>query len=79
LAALRWHGFRSGDRYLVFQVLPHTLSVADADWRVLAHCHSRRNVIEYEGSLFEDPRLLNELIAAAGRVLDAVEKLPPID
>lgn len=23
LAALRWHGYRSGNRYLVFQVLPH--------------------------------------------------------
>lgn len=79
LAALRWHGFRSGDhRYLVFQALPHTLGVADADWRVLTHCHSGRNVIEYEGSMFEDPRLLDELIAAAGRVVDAVEKLPPI-
>lgn len=25
LAALRWHGFRSEDRYLVFQALEHTL------------------------------------------------------
>lgn len=24
LAALRWHGYRSTNRYLVFQVLPHT-------------------------------------------------------
>jgi hypothetical protein len=78
LAGLRWNGFRSADRYLVFQVLPHTLGVAEADWRVLAHCHSRRNIIEYEGSLFEDPRLLDELIAAAERVLAAATALPPI-
>ena len=25
LAALRWHGYRSGNRYTVFQCLPHTL------------------------------------------------------
>ena len=25
LAALRWHGYRSDSRYLVFQALPHTL------------------------------------------------------
>ena len=24
LAALRWHGYRSDSRYLVFQALPHT-------------------------------------------------------
>lgn len=26
LAALRWHGYRAGNRYIVFQVLPHTLA-----------------------------------------------------
>ena len=28
LAALRWHGYRSENRYLVFQVLEHTLGIA---------------------------------------------------
>ena len=28
LAALRWHGYRSGNRYIVFQLLPHTLGLA---------------------------------------------------
>ena len=27
LAALRWHGYRPGNRYIVFQVLPHTLGL----------------------------------------------------
>ena len=27
LAALRWHGYRPANRYIVFQVLPHTLGV----------------------------------------------------
>ena len=78
LAALRWNGYRSDHRYLVFQVLEHTVKQQTTDWRLLSHCHNRRNVVEYEGSLFEDPRLLNELIEVAGRLLDAVEKLGPI-
>src|SRR3982751_2151042 len=27
LAALRWHGYRSSQRYIVFQLLPHTLGL----------------------------------------------------
>jgi len=49
LAALRHHGYRSDSRYLVFQCLPHTLSVENEVWRVLALCHDRRNRAEYEG------------------------------
>jgi hypothetical protein len=30
LAALRWHGYRPTNRYIVFQGLPHTLGLADA-------------------------------------------------
>ncbi|WP_435484616.1 hypothetical protein [Variovorax sp. GB1R11] len=26
LAALRWHGYRSSNRFIVFQVLPHTFA-----------------------------------------------------
>jgi hypothetical protein len=43
LAALRWHGYRSNYRYIVFQVLPHTLGVEPSVWRVLANCHDVRN------------------------------------
>jgi hypothetical protein len=42
LAALRYRGYRSENRYLVFQALPHTLGVIDAEWRVLATAHDRR-------------------------------------
>ena len=44
LAALRWHGYRSDSRYLVFQALPHTLELLAATWRVLAKAHEVRNV-----------------------------------
>ena len=34
LAALRWHGYRSANRYLVFQLLPDTLGLGPEVWRV---------------------------------------------
>jgi hypothetical protein len=51
LAALRWHGYRSDSRYIVFQCLPHTLDLENAKWRILDKCHSARNLAEYEGHL----------------------------
>ena len=49
LAALRWRGYRSDNRYIAFQALPHTLGLGPAVWRVLATCHQRRNALEYRG------------------------------
>lgn len=46
LAALRWHGYRSINRYIFFQVLPHTLGLGPEVWRVLDKCHSVRNLGE---------------------------------
>ena len=37
LAALRHAGYRPANRYIVFQVLPHTLGLGSEVWRVLAH------------------------------------------
>lgn len=76
LYALRRQGYRSENRYLVFQVLPHTLGLPPAQWRVLAKAHERRNLAEYEGHLERDERLLADLLAAAGLVLAAIRKLP---
>jgi hypothetical protein len=42
LAALRWHGYRSANRYVVFQLLPHTLELGPEIWRVLSKCHDIR-------------------------------------
>ncbi len=50
LAALRWHGYRAANRYIVFQVLPHTLGLGPEVWRVLAKCHDIRNLGEYEAT-----------------------------
>ena len=78
LAALRWHGYRSDNRYIVFQCLQHTLEVKPDVWRVLAQCHQRRNVAEYEGHLEVSDQLLAELIAAAGLLQKKVEAMRPI-
>jgi hypothetical protein len=32
LAALRYHGFRSDSRYVVYQTVPHTLGLPAAEW-----------------------------------------------
>ena len=49
LAALRHRGYRANNRYIVFQVLPHTLGLGPDVWRVLAKGHDIRNRGEYEG------------------------------
>jgi hypothetical protein len=77
LAALRRLGYRAMNRYIVFQVLPHTLGLGAGVWRVLARCHDIRNRGEYEGDLEIDERLLAELIAACKTIVAALNKLPP--
>ena len=73
LAALRRMGYRAGSRYIVFQVLPHTLGMGPEVWRVLDKCHNTRNLGEYEGLLDVDERLINDLIAATAAVAKAVQ------
>lgn len=77
LAALRRLGYRAANRYIVFQVLPHTLGLGPDVWRVLAKCHEVRNLGEYEGDLNIDERLVADLIAACKAVAAALGKLPP--
>ena len=75
LAALRRRGYRSSNRYIVFQVLPHTLGLKAEVWRVLDKCHDTRNLGEYEGMLDVDERLLTDLITATQAVADGVINL----
>jgi hypothetical protein len=51
LAALRYHGYRSDNRFIVFQSLSHTLQWSPAQWRLLDVAHKARNLAEYEGYL----------------------------
>ena len=72
LAALRAKGFRASNRFIVFQVLPHTLGLGPEVWRVLDLCHNKRNLGEYEALLEVDARLVTDLIEANQKVADAL-------
>lgn len=61
LAALRWHGYRSENRYTVFQCLPHTLGWSAVQWRILDSAHQKRNLAEYEGFLEVEESTISEL------------------
>jgi hypothetical protein len=77
LAALRWHGYRSENRYTVFQCLAHTLGWPANRWRVLDTAHQKRNLAEYEGFLEVEEStitalcaLVEELIADTGKLIE---------
>jgi hypothetical protein len=72
LLALRRAGYRSDNRYLVFQALPHTTGMSTEKWRILAKAHERRNLAEYEGHLEQDKRLLAEIITIATELCESV-------
>lgn len=75
VAAMRWHGYRSENRYLVFQCLQHTIGLDSIKWRVLDKCHKQRNLAEYEDQLEITPQLLRELITIVEELLKLVESL----
>jgi len=75
LAALRWHGYRSENRFMVFQCLPHTLGWPPHRWRVLDVAHQKRNLAEYEGYLDVEESLVRELIALVSDLIADVEAL----
>jgi len=79
VAAMRWHGYRSDNRYLVFQCLEHTVEFEKVKWRLLAKCHNQRNLAEYEGHLEITPQLLQELIRVTKELLELVEAFGPIN
>lgn len=78
LAAMRWHGYRSDNRYLVFQCLQHTVGLNNVKWRVLDRCHKARNLAEYEGYLEISPQLLKELLEITEELVSLVVALGPI-
>lgn len=75
LAALRTKGFRSENRYLVFQSLAHTLELPAIEWRVLALCHERRNLAEYEGAVEVDEQLLADLLRITKLLAEKLDRL----
>ena len=75
LAALRWHGYRSENRFMVFQCLPHTLGWPAARWRVLDAAHQKRNLAEYEGVLELEESGIKELCAVTADLIGDVARL----
>lgn len=75
LAALRWHGYRPENRYIVFQALEHTLDIDKATCRLLGKCHDHRNRIEYGGLAPVGEKMLVELIRAAAMLREKLRDL----
>jgi len=75
LAALRFHGYRSESRYLVFQCLQHTVELPQEQWRVLDQAHRKRNLAEYEGEVDLEEQLVSSLVRIAREVATRVTAL----
>src|SRR3546814_8685914 len=72
---MRWHGYRSENRYQVFQCLTHTLGLEAVQWRVLDQAHRKRNLAEYEGELDVDDALVEALVRVGRTVAERVVAL----
>ena len=75
LAALRFHGYRSNSRYLVFQCLQHTIDLPREQWRVLDDAHRKRNLAEYEGAMDIDEPFVEATLQVAREVARQVSEL----
>ncbi len=75
LAALRWHGYRSESRYLVFQTLQHTIGWQATQWRQLDSAHNKRNLAEYEGYLDVERSYVIGLVTLVTQLLHEVRAL----
>jgi hypothetical protein len=75
LAALRWHGYRSENRFTVFQCLTHTVGWPANRWRVLDAAHQKRNLAEYEGYLEVEESTITELCELVPLLITDVQAL----
>jgi len=75
LAALRFRGYRSESRYLVFQCLQHTVNLPVEQWRVLDQAHRKRNLAEYEGYMDVNEQLVAATLRVAREVAERVKEL----
>jgi hypothetical protein len=75
LAALRWHSYRSENRYTVFQCLAHTLNWPAHQWRALDMAHQKRNLAEYEGYLEIEESQIAQLCVLIVKLIKDTEKI----
>jgi hypothetical protein len=76
---MRWHGYRSDNRYLVFQCLPHTLGIEGVVMQVLDKCHHARNRLEYQGEFDITESMLDALLDAARELHVKVQALGKVN
>jgi hypothetical protein len=76
LAALRSHGYRPANRFIVFQTLAHTIDLPAEQWRVLATAHTKRNAVEYEGFAEVDEEFVAAMLRVTGEVAKRVKARP---
>ncbi len=75
LAALRWHGYRSESRFVVFQCLSQNLNLERHKCKILSNCHNRRNRAEYDGDFEIEGPLLQALTNITIELSEKLEKL----
>ena len=75
LAALRHAGYRSENRYIVFQCTQHTINLEPEYWRVLDGAHKDRNIAEYEGDIIVNAQLVAALIRVTDIIAARVQEL----
>ncbi len=75
MAALRFYGYRSDNRYIVFQALTHTLNWPPEKWRQLDAAHRARNLAEYEGYMEVELSQVKDLIKTVEELVRDVEVL----
>ena len=75
LAVLRHHGYRSENRYIVFQSLTHTLGWPAERWRLLDSAHRTRNLAEYEGFMEVELSQVTELVGVVSMFLTDAERV----
>jgi hypothetical protein len=74
LAVLRHHGYRSENRYIVFQSLSHTLGWPAERWRLLDAAHRARNLAEYEGFMEVELSQVTALIGVVSMLIADAEQ-----
>ena len=72
---MRRHGYRSENRYTVFQSLTHTLGWPANRWRVLDAAHQKRNLAEYEGYLDVEESTVTEMCELVQSLIVDVQML----
>ncbi len=75
LAALRQVGYRSENRYIVFQCTQHTINLEPKFWRVLSDAHRERNAAEYEGDMVVNEQLVEALVRVVDIIAERVQEL----